>query len=43
MLGVCERCNSQFKADSLKAVLAAFAEHKCQPIDTSTRVSIPLT
>jgi hypothetical protein len=35
MIGVCERCNSQFKADSEQAVKSAFDAHKCKPTDSS--------
>ena len=35
IIGVCERCNSQFKADSEQAVRDAFDLHKCKLIDAS--------
>ena len=35
MIGVCERCNSQFKADSKRLVKSAFDAHKCKPTDSS--------
>jgi hypothetical protein len=35
MIGVCERCNSQFKADSRQAVQSAFDAHKCKLLDSS--------
>jgi len=35
MIGVCERCNSQFKADSEQGIEAAFKGHKCRPVDSS--------
>jgi len=35
MIGVCERCNSQFKADSREAIETAFKDHICEPMDSS--------
>jgi len=35
VLGICERCNTRFAADSDKAVEAAFNAHPCKPIDSS--------
>jgi len=35
MLGICERCNSQFKGDSEQALQDAFATHKCKLTDSS--------
>jgi hypothetical protein len=35
MIGVCERCNSQFKAASEQAVTSAFDAHKCKLTDSS--------
>jgi hypothetical protein len=35
MIGICERCNAQFKADSKQAVKSAFDAHKCKPKDSS--------
>jgi hypothetical protein len=35
MIGVCERCNSQFKAESEQEVKAAFDTHKCKLTDSS--------
>jgi hypothetical protein len=35
MIGVCERCSSQFKADSERAVKSAFDGHKCKPTDST--------
>ncbi len=35
MIGICERCNSQFKADSREAIETAFKDHICEPIDSS--------
>ena len=40
-IGVCERCNSQFKSDKRSwqeadsEIVKAFAAHKCKPIDSS--------
>ena len=40
-IGVCERCNSQFKSsqtsqgDAEKEIQAAFDAHKCKPVDSS--------
>jgi len=31
-IGVCERCNAQFKDEGIQA---QFDAHKCQPIDSS--------
>lgn len=33
-IGVCERCNSQFKADSERDVKSAFDADKCKPTDS---------
>jgi len=33
--GVCERCNSQFKAETEQAIEASFDAHKCKLSDTS--------
>lgn len=35
MMGVCERCNSQFKGATEHAIYAAFDGHKCKLTDTS--------
>jgi hypothetical protein len=35
MISVCERCNSQFKADTEQAIKTAFEAHKCKPADSS--------
>jgi hypothetical protein len=35
MIGICERCNFQFKAETERAIYAAFDAHKCKLIDTS--------
>jgi len=35
MLGVCELCNAQFKANSEQAIESAFDAHKCKPMDSS--------
>jgi hypothetical protein len=39
LLGVCERCNSQFESDSATQaeieIRSAFDAHKCLPIDSS--------
>lgn len=41
MLGVCERCNAQFKSKNLSQdhavaeIVAAFNAHKCKPMDSS--------
>lgn len=35
MVGICERCNSQFKGDSEQAIKFAFDAHKCKPVDSS--------
>jgi hypothetical protein len=39
VLGICERCNSQFPAeqspDAESTIRAQFAEHKCKLIDSS--------
>jgi len=40
-IGICERCNSQFKsskpsqADAEQEITAAFIAHKCKPMDSS--------
>jgi hypothetical protein len=40
-IGVCERCNAQFKSnkpleiDMLMELTEAFTAHKCQPVDSS--------
>jgi hypothetical protein len=40
-IGVCERCNSQFKSnqtsqdDAEKEIQAQFDAHKCKPVDSS--------
>jgi hypothetical protein len=31
-IGICERCNAQFKGDEIQA---QFDTHKCKPIDSS--------
>jgi hypothetical protein len=31
-IGVCERCNSQFKGEDIQA---QFDAHKCKPVDSS--------
>jgi hypothetical protein len=31
-LGICERCNAQFKGDRIQA---EFDTHKCKPVDSS--------
>jgi hypothetical protein len=35
ILGVCERCNSQFKFNSEAEIRSAFDAHKCAPFDSS--------
>jgi len=35
MIGLCERYNSQFKAESEQKVKAAFDAHKCKLTDSS--------
>jgi len=35
MIGVCERCNSQFKGESEQKVKTEFDAHKCKLIDSS--------
>jgi hypothetical protein len=34
-IGICERCNSQFKDDRLRAVFTAFDAHQGKPMDSS--------
>jgi hypothetical protein len=40
-IGVCERCNNQFKSDKRSwreadaEIVQAFADHKCKPMDSS--------
>jgi hypothetical protein len=40
-IGVCERCNEQFKSDKRSwqeadaEIVQAFAAHKCKPMDSS--------
>ncbi len=35
LIGVCEHCNLQFKAESEQEVKAAFDAHKCKMTDSS--------
>jgi hypothetical protein len=35
MIGVCERCNSQFKAEFEREIKVAFNAHKCKLTDSS--------
>jgi hypothetical protein len=45
-MGVCERCNAQFKSDNPESqiidITAQFEAHKCKPVDSSQNADGPI-